>query len=70
MIRAAGMNSLSPEYYFQAKVCAAMKNFFLTILAVLLLFGLALAVPGGKVLSTPSDYSETETVDSGEFDFL
>ncbi len=48
-----------------------MKNILLTILALIMLFGFALAVPSGDVSEELSERYETETDDDGgEFDFL
>ena len=47
-----------------------MKNILLSILAVILLFGFALAIPSGNVSEELSEQYETETDDGGEFGFL
>ncbi len=47
------------------------KNLLLTLLAAILLFGFALAVPSAGVLeSGPEETQETEEDSGDEFDFL
>ena len=48
-----------------------IRNVLLTVLALVLLFGIALAVPSGAVREGPEESYETEGEDGDdEFDFL
>lgn len=47
-----------------------MKNLLLTLLALLMLAGIALAVPSGDISAELVEDAAEETEDGGEFDFL